>query len=105
MKDQPSAINEKIGKFWPQVRKLLVFQIKLYIDAFRDIFLSVLSLGAFLIDLVQRNAGAQSYFERVLQFGRHTERSINLFNQFDSDQQSARSVDRVLDELEDRFRR
>ncbi|PCJ26620.1 MAG: hypothetical protein COA96_04690 [SAR86 cluster bacterium] len=91
-------------KLWPQVRKLLVFQIKLYIDAFRDIILSALSLGAFLIDLVQQNEGPDSYFERVLGFGRHTERTINLFNNYDRDK-GGKNVDSILDEVEDKIRK
>lgn len=102
--DRPE-IKEKVEQLWPQVRKLLVFQLKLYIDAFRDIFLSMLSLGAFLIDLVQQNRGPDSYFEAVLKFGRRTERAINLFNQYDPQQQDSTSVDRILDEVEDRFRK
>lgn len=96
---------DKMERLWPQVRRLLVFQIKLYVDAFRDIFLSALSLGAFLIDLIQHNAGPDSYFERVLKFGRGTERAINLFNQYDPADQDARSVDGVIRDIEDRFRK
>lgn len=96
--------DEKFEKLWPQVRKLLVFQLKLYIDAFRDLLLSALSLGAFLIDIVQQNTGPESYFEKVLKFGRHTERSINLFNHFDREQQDGHSVDSILDEVEEKIR-
>ncbi len=106
---QPGAEQEKIQaqtihKFWPQLRRLLVFQLKLYIDAFRDLLLSALSLGAFLIDVVLQNTGPDCYFERILKFGRRTERSINLFNQFQPDQQGAASVDTILNEVEERFR-
>lgn len=96
--------NDKMEKLWPQVRKLLVFQLKLYIDAFRDLLLSVLSLGAFLIDIIQGNEGPGSYFEKVLKFGRHTERSINLFNHFDVEQQDEHSVDSILDGVEEKIR-
>lgn len=92
-------------RLWPQLRKFVVFQLKLYIDAFRDILLSVLSLGAFIIDLIQQNDGPDSYFEKVLRFGQRTERSINLFNQFDAKERGDRSVDSFIDEVEDRFRR
>ena len=91
-------------KLWPQTRKFLVFQIKLYIDAIRDILLSLLSLVAFLIDLIQLNTGPDSYFERVLRFGYTTERAINLFNQYDAADQGAHNVDSVLQEMEDKFR-
>ena len=38
-----SATGETMDRRWPQLRKFLVFQIKLYIDVFIDIFLSFLS--------------------------------------------------------------
>lgn len=97
--------NDSMDRLWPQLRKFLVFQIKLYVDAFRDILLSALSLGAFIIDLVQQNEDEDSYFERVLRFGRGTERSINLFNQFDADERGERSVDSVIDKVEEKFKR
>ncbi len=97
--------TEKMKRLWPQLRKFGVFQLKLYIDAFRDILLSALSLGAFIIDLIQQNEGAESYFEKVLEFGRGTERSINLFNQIDAHERGERSVDSIIDEVEERFRR
>ena len=96
---------ERMKRLWPQLRKFGVFQLKLYIDAFRDLLLSALSLGAFIIDLVQQNEGPESYFEKVLDFGRRTERSINLFNQFDAHERGERSVDSIIDEVEERFRR
>jgi hypothetical protein len=96
---------EIMQRLWPQLRKFLVFQIKLYVDAFRDILLSALSLGAFILDLIQQNEGPDSFFEKVLQFGRRTERSINLFNQFGVDERGDRSVDSIIDEVEERFRR
>ena len=92
-------------RLWPQLRKFGVFQLKLYIDAFRDLLLSALSLGAFIIDLIQQNEGPDSYFEKVLRFGRRTEKSINLFNQFDAKERGDRSVDSIIDDVEDRFRR
>jgi hypothetical protein len=96
--------SESMENIWPQLRRLLVFQIKLYIDAFRDLFLSALSLGAFIIDLVQQNSGPDCYFEKVLRFGRKTEVTINLFNQYARDEQSGTTVDSILQEVEERVR-
>lgn len=93
-----------MDKLWPQLRKFLVFQIKLYIDAFRDVFLSLLSFGAFILDLILLNTGPDSYFERVLRFGHGTERAINLFNQYDPDEQGAHNVDSILQDVEDKIR-
>ncbi len=100
----PAKVNEKVEELWPQFRRLLVLQVKLYIDAFRDILLSAVTLGAFLIDVVQRNSGSDCYFEKVLAFGRKTERTINLFNQYDPEFQGPHTVDGVINDLEDRFR-
>ncbi len=104
MQERPSEHSAIFKKLWPQLRRLLVFQIKLYVDAFRDFFLIAISWGAFLIDVILQNAGSDSLFEKMLQFGRVTERSINLFNQHDPAEQHTHSVDRVLNGLEDRFR-
>lgn len=87
-------------RYWPSTRKFLVFQLKLYIDAFRDIFLSILSLFAFGLDIVLLKQGENSFFERVLAFGRRTEVSINLFNQYDLDEQGETSVDKILKDVE-----
>lgn len=97
-------VNEKMVEMWPQFRRLLILQVKLYVDAFRDIILSAVSLGAFLIDVVQRNTGSDCYFEKVLHFGRRSERTINLFNQYDPEHQGRNTVDGVINDLEDRFR-
>ncbi|MDA0281152.1 MAG: hypothetical protein O3C29_12095 [Proteobacteria bacterium] len=97
--------REAMQRLWPQLRKFGVFQLKLYIDAFRDFLLSAVSLGAFIIDLIQQNEGPDSYFEKVLRFGQKTERAINLFNQFDAQERGGRSVDSIIDDVEERFRR
>lgn len=96
--------DPRLDRFWPQLKRLLIFQVKLYVDAFRDFFLSLLSLLAFLLDVIQQNHGPGSHFENVLNLGRRSEKAINLFNQHDPEQQDARSVDGVIREVERRFR-
>jgi hypothetical protein len=92
-----------MSKFWPHLRKLLVFQFKLYLAAFRDLFLSALSLLAFVLDAVLNLSGPESFFERVLAFGRSTEKTINLFNQYDEDEEEGgTNVDSILKDVEKR---
>lgn len=91
-----------MNKFWPHLRKLLVFQFKLYLDAFRDLVLSALSFLAFVLDAVLNLSGPDSYFERVLAFGRRTEKTINLFNQFHDEEDGGTSVDTILKDVEKR---
>ena len=88
-----------MNRFWPHLRKFLVFQFKLYVDAFRDILLSALSLVAFLLDAALQLSGPDSFFDKVLAFGRRTEESINLFNQYD-DVAGKRNLDSILDDVE-----
>ena len=97
--------REAMQRLWPQLLKFGVFQLKLYIDGFKDFQLSAVSLWAFIIDLIQENEGPDSYFEKVLRFGQKTERAINLFNQFDAQERGERSVNSIIDDVEKRFRR
>ena len=89
---------------WTQVRRFIVFQVKLYVDAFRDFMLSFLSIPAFVIDLISGNEGEDSYMEKIFAMGRRTERAINLFEQHKPGEQEGHSVDSIIDNLEDKVR-
>ena len=92
------AENESL---WPKIRQLLVFQAKLYVDAFRDLVMSPVSIVIVIIDLVQENEGEDSLFESLLRFGRKTERFINLFNQHDGEDDNANDIDTIINEVEE----
>lgn len=64
---------------WMLIRDVLVFQLKLAVDGFRDLVLMPISLGAAVMDLlgVGRRPGRQFY--DILTAGRRTEHWINLF--------------------------
>ncbi|MEX2470022.1 MAG: hypothetical protein WD396_09720 [Pseudohongiellaceae bacterium] len=102
-KPTPGVPARKTARFWPQLRRFLIFQLKLYVDAFRDLALSLLSVPAFVLDVVLQSHGPGSYFERVLQLGRRSERMINLFEQHDPAAEPG--VDRVIEEMESRWRK
>ncbi len=89
--------------FWPQLKRFIAFQIKLYVDAIRDVFLSLLSIPAFIIDVVLQRHGEDSLFEQVLLLGRKSEKIINLFDQHDPSMQGEASVDGVLRKVENRI--
>lgn len=83
-------------------RRLVIFQLKLTVDALRDILLSPVSIICSIIDLMDKNKGKNSYFEKLMVFGRDTEKRINLFEQHrDSDS----TIDSVLSQVEDIFRK
>jgi hypothetical protein len=73
-------LDESIDEKQP-FKRLLVFQVKLAVDALRDIILSPVSLICTVLDSIQKNRGKNSYFEKLMVFGRQTERRINLFEQ------------------------
>lgn len=89
---------------WKQVRRFLVFQVKLYADAFRDFLLSFLSIPAFVIDLITGKEGEDSHMEKILALGRKTEKAINLFEQHSPEEQEGANVDSIIDQLEEKVR-
>ncbi len=88
---------------WTLIRSVLVFQLKLFLDAFRDFILSPISLMAVAIDLMGMRHGANGNFARVLELGRTTDRWINLFGRSVPESSSEReglTVDSIVSEIE-----
>jgi len=86
---------------WPQIRQLLIFQVKLYVDALRDLLMSPVSIVVVIIDLVQDKKGDEALFESLLRFGRKTEKFINLFNQHDVQAEDIEDIESIIDKVED----
>ena len=61
------------------IRETAVLQIKLLVDGLRDAVLIPVSLVAALIGLFRGGPDCNQEFNRVLKFGRRSERWINLF--------------------------
>jgi len=94
---------------WDLIRDLVVFQVKLAIDALRDIVLSPVSLVAGLFDLILEGDRPRHLY-RVLLLGRQTERWINLFGEADrveprslstGDEDSPESLDTIVGQVEE----
>ena len=90
---------------WQLIRDLAVFQLKLVIDALRDVVLSAISLVAGVVDLVRGGETPGRYFYDVLLAGRRSEAWINLWGEADrvaprpGDAESA-SLDAMLERVE-----
>ena len=93
------------SRFMEQLKRFLVFQVKLYVDALRDLVLSAMSLFAFILDVVLMHEPEESLFDKVLGLGRRSERAINLFNKHGKEEQGAVSIDGLVDEMEERLKR
>lgn len=62
------------------LKKGLIFQLKLGLDALRDIILSPIAIIALIIDLILSLEGKNSLFNQLMHFGRLSDQWINLFN-------------------------
>ncbi len=88
------------------VKRLLIFQLKLGLDALRDLILSPVSIIALIIDLVNKNAPQQSEFNKLMNWGFKTDQWINLFDRHDESEQNqaTANVDDIISEIENHLR-
>jgi hypothetical protein len=63
----------------PLIRQAIVFQLKLGLDALRDVLMSPVSIILVLTDIVMANNHQQSYFIRLMRLGKKSDNWINLF--------------------------
>jgi hypothetical protein len=64
---------------WTLIRDTLIFQVKLAMDAVRDLILSPVSIVCALIDIFKSHSLSQSYFRKLMVFGHQTDHWLNLF--------------------------
>lgn len=64
---------------WPLFRQAIIFQLKLGLDALRDILMSPVSIVLVIADIVMANNHQQSYFVRLMRLGKKSDHWINLF--------------------------
>jgi hypothetical protein len=82
---------------WDLIRSSLLFQLKLLADGLRDFLLVPVSIGATIVGLLRSGTQPEREFERVLDFGRQTERWINLFGTHEPFEQAGQAGN--LDQL------
>lgn len=68
---------------WELIRDIAVFQLKVGVDALRDLALVPVSLVAGALDLIRGGERPGKLFYDVLDAGRRTENWINLFGDLD----------------------
>jgi len=64
---------------WALIRDVLVFQLKLAVDGFRDLVMMPLSLGVAVFDLLGVGPRAGRQFYDLLKIGKRTDDWIDLF--------------------------
>lgn len=80
---------------------LLRFQVKLLVDAARDLVLVPITLGAALLDLLLSRQQPPRFFYAVLQLGERSERLIDLWSVlYERLGPAPQRVDQMMDQLE-----
>ncbi len=91
----------KRGSRFKLVRDVIVFQIKLGLEAALDIMLIPVSLAAAAVDLVFGNWRRPRWFHTVLRFGERCERRIELWRVAPTDGDTSEAdVDAVIRSIE-----
>src|SRR5450432_2416541 len=65
---------------WKFLRDVLVFQLKMFLDNVRGFALMPISLVAALVDLVSRGEREGALFYKVLRWGSHSEKVIDVYS-------------------------
>ena len=95
--------DENTSKRGELVRNAVVFQLKLMADGFRDLVLMPVSLVATFIGLARGGEDPQREFHQVIEFGRESERWINLFGTHDlpDNPNAIASIDALFTKVEE----
>ena len=93
---------------WQMLRDGVIFQVKLGLDAGRDLLLSPISILCLIADVIKGETSEKSYFRRLMSFGLKTDHWINLFGSHspatDSDVPPDSNVDYLFAQVERVFK-
>ena len=71
---------------WKFLRDFVVFQVKMLLDNVRDLVLMPVALGAALLDLVLKGDREGARFYKVLRWGWHSEKVIDVYSAIEHDE-------------------
>ncbi len=97
--------TRKSQSYGDVVRRTLFFQLRLAADNLRDLLLSPVAIVAALLGLL-RPADPSWALDRLMIFGRATDRWINLFEEqpHESEERSSCTIDDLFDHVETRIK-
>lgn len=81
------------------LRDVIRFQVKLWLEAARDLVLSPITLGAAVLDFVMIKQQPPRYFRQLLELGRRSEDWIDLWSMVDQGAKGEK-VDALLSQVE-----
>lgn len=83
------------------VRRVVLLQVKLLADGLRDFVMMPLSVAAAALGILSQRRDSELYLDKLMYFGRETDRWINLFDHDNPDSPDRRApLDRVAEEIE-----
>src|SRR4051794_14745687 len=80
MTSTPSLPAPSSNERWTFLRDFVVFQLKMLLDNVRDIVLMPVAAAAALVDLIIRGDREGARFYRVLRWGWHSEKVIDVYS-------------------------
>ncbi|MGB1263307.1 MAG: hypothetical protein ACPG52_10380, partial [Cognaticolwellia sp.] len=72
-------MNHASQSRWQLIRESIKFQIKLMLDAVRDLLLSPVAIVCTILDLISGNSKQQGHFQRLMLLGHKSDHWLNLF--------------------------
>jgi len=78
---------------WALIRDMLIFQIKLAMDAIRDLLLSPASIVCGLIDIFKGHSISKSYFHKLMELGQKSDSWLNLFGNHNKCSDNSSAID------------
>ncbi len=78
---------------WQLIRESIKFQIKLILDAARDLILSPVAIICTVLDLAKGNSKQNGHFQRLMDWGHSTDHWLNLFGDLPVTAKEAGSMD------------
>lgn len=96
-----STSSNETSRHRSVIRDLLVFQVKLWLEGFKDVVLVPISLGAALVDLVFRRSERKGTLYSVMKMGKRFEQWVDLYAALEARPPTEESTHRIrsLDDL------
>nr|WP_321525449.1 hypothetical protein [uncultured Cohaesibacter sp.] len=104
-RQEHSLRTKKRQSYGDVVRRTLCFQLRLAADNLRDLLLSPIAIVAALLGLLRPNDPSWA-LDRLMIFGRATDRWINLFEEqpHESEERSNCTIDDLFDHVETKIK-
>ena len=92
MSEELERRNAQPDERWKFMRDVVVFQLKMFLDNVRDLVLMPVALIAALSDLILKGDREGARFYRVLRWGWHSEKVIDVYSAIEHEEPGAFTI-------------